>query len=378
MDASALVIALTRSALAMGHGEAVHLPSLGPAVDWPAVFDLATVHRVAPLLCQALAEAPEGALPATVMAKFEAALLRSRAATMLCEHELISLLSTLSTAGIDVLVLKGATLANTIYPRPEFRPYHDLDILCRPSDFPRLARALSASGYSREPENEPWVRPAPLATLPVQSYRVPSGALAVEVHTDILQFGLVERQHEDFWRGAETIPLGPASLPVLAPTYQLLHLTAHAHRHGYVRLLWLADLDRFIRRWGPTLDWTRAIALAREEGIGMVLRHAVATTQVLLGTPPPPLPPPSREERALAPLYRRLWPRSHIRQLGRNEHRRLMRFRPDSRDPRDIVYGLVLLGRRREKLRVLLARVAMSLQPAATEKPGRRLVRNER
>lgn len=355
MDAPALVIALTRFGLATGRErESIRLPPLDAAVDWPAVLDLAAIHRVAPLACRAIASAPDGLVPPEIRAQVDATLWHSQASTMLCEHELTSLLTTLVAAGVNVLVLKGAALAHTLYPQPELRPYHDLDIACRPTDYPRLARALTAAGYASKGENERWVRASTLTTFPVQTYTVPTGVLEVEVHCDILQLGIVERQHESFWSSAETIPLGSVALPVLAPIHQLLHLTAHVHRHGYVRLLWLADLDRLIRRWRTTFDWTWAVALARDEGMGMVLRHALSTTQAVLRTPLPPLPPPSREERLLAPLYRQLWPHSRVRQLRRVEHRRLLRFRPDSPDLRDSLYGLIVLGRRREKLEFLL------------------------
>jgi hypothetical protein len=357
MDVPALVTALSRFALATEQGRAgARLPSLGTAVDWPAVLELATVHRVAPLIRQALAAAPKGAVPGPIMAQFDAALWHSQAATLLCEYELASLLTTLAAARVNVLVLKGATLAHTLYPQPELRPYHDLDILCRHAEYPRLACALTAAGYAAEAKNEPWVRLSPLASFPVQTYRPPSGTLDIEVHTDVLQLGLVERNHENFWSEAETLSLGSVAMRSLAPIHQVLHLAAHAHRHGYVRLLWLVDLDLFVRRWGVTLDWASAMALARDEGMGLVLRHALATTRAVLGTPLPPLPPPTREERLLAPLYRWLWPHAPVRRLERIERRRLLRFRPDSGDPRDFSYGLMLLGRRREKLKVLAVR----------------------
>lgn len=269
MDTAALVIALIRFALATEQGDAtVRFPRVEAAIDWPAVLRLATEHRVLPLLQQALASAPKGTVPEWVAEQLEAITWQSQAATMLCEHELASLLALLGAAGINVLVLKGAALAHTLYSRPELRPYHDIDIVCRPADCPRLDRALTASGYTAKAENEPWVRRSSLTTFPVQSYTVPSGTLDVEVHTDILQLGLVERQHEHFWSESCIIRIGTVTLPALAPVHQMLHLAAHVQRHGYVRLLWLVDVDQFIRRWGSTLDWNQIATVARDEGMG--------------------------------------------------------------------------------------------------------------
>lgn len=352
MDAAPLLITLAQIGAGVHSGG---LPSFDEAPDWMAVLKLASQHRVAPLVWQALSSLPVGEVPAPILAGFEMQMWRSSAARLLCEHALEDLLATLSAHGIEVVVLKGASLAHQLYPRPDLRPYHDLDILCRPADYPMLICTLLAESYRSEEPTEVTGTGYLRDTSRRRSFVTPSGDVEIEVHLDILGLGLPERRGE-WWHAVQTVEAGSLELRTLAPLHQLLHLAVHLHAHSYSRLLWLIDLDLLIRRHAGALDWAQLIALARDEGVGSVLRHVLATAHAILGTPMPVLPPPTIEERFLGNCYRALWPRTKVRRLGRTEHRRLLRFDPVSGDPRDVAYSLLLLGRRREKWQALRRR----------------------
>lgn len=347
MNAADLVITLAQIGAGVRPGA---VPELDSPNQWPAVVELAIEHRVAPLVYQALGGAKAGVVPDPIAARLEDQMWRSRGARIMLEHHLQALLKALSAQGVDVLVLKGAALAHGLYPAPELRFYHDLDILCRPSDYPRLRDTLLSSGYaSDDPHDALTHRRSRLESHAVRNFVDPSGSVELEVHFDVLQFGLVERHHDAFWHAARTMTAGPMEMRVLAPAHQLLHIAAHAHRHCYSRLLWLIDLDLLVRRWGDEIDWECAMRTARAEGLGTVLRHALATAADVLGSAPPPLPRPTPEEMLLGLCYRALWPRRRVRRLQRVEHRRLVRFHPGTTVARDVAYGLVLVGRRKDK-----------------------------
>jgi hypothetical protein len=338
------------------------VPALTPEA-WAAVLDLAERHRVAPLVAQALADAPGAEVPPSVRAAFDAQRLQSSATRMLCESVLASLLATLEAAGLEVIVLKGPSVAHAVYPSPELRVYHDLDLLCRAADYGRLRSALLEAGYAAAPfeptgpsdgSHEALApTPSPSQSHSVRAFLDPSGDVKIEVHFDLLQFGLVDRRHEAFWRGAQALDAGGLRIPVLAPEHQLLHLAAHAQRHCFSRLQWLVDLDLFLRRYADRLDWPAVVQIAREEGMGAVLRRVLEMAHGVLGAPMPALPPPTLEERALGICYRALWPLGRVRRLEQHEHKRLLKFLPDTAYRRDVAYSFVLLGRRREKLEIL-------------------------
>lgn len=358
MHAARLVLALTRAALA---DRPLDAAPAGTAPAWDAVLDLAERHRVLPLVQQALRDAKSWRLPEAARTRLDAAARQDAVIGLRLEHALRTLLATLCQAGIPTLVIKGPALAHQVYPRPELRPYGDLDLVCHPADYPRLYRALLAAGYqSPDPAGDLRPNADALESYFPRPFTSPVADAAIEIHFDILQLGLFERQHSEFWRDAEWLDAAGLRMRVLAPAHQVLQVAAHVHRHGYARLLWLVDLDRVVRRFAPRLDGRSLMVHARAEGMGALLRHALAVAGTALGTPALDLGPPSAEERALAPLYRRLWPVRRVLRLEQREHHRLVRFTFEGNGAAAALPSLLLLGRRREKWRVLRAHALAS------------------
>ncbi len=320
---------------------------------------------MAPLLWEALSQAPDTVAPAAIRDALQAQLLRSSATRLLCESVLADVVRILRGRGVEVIVLKGPTVAHSVYPRPELRIYHDLDVLCRASDYPALLQALFDNRYTSAGTHENEAggthekllpKPSPSESHQVRAFDDPSGDVRIEVHFDALQLGLRDRNEEQFWRQSRTRDVGGVEIRVLAPEHQFLHLAVHAHRHGYSRLSWLIELDLLVGRGSDSMDWGFLTQVAREEGVGTALRHALSTAHAVLGTPLPVLPPPTLEERCLGVCYRALWPFAKTRSLSQREYKRLLHFLPDSPDARHFLYGLALVGRRREKLQALLRR----------------------
>jgi Uncharacterised nucleotidyltransferase len=339
------------------------IPALEDPEAWPLVVNLAVEHRVAPLLWEAMSASRDGSIPRDVLEALEAQAVRSAATRLLCENALADVLRASRARDVELLVLKGPTVAYTAYPRPELRIYHDLDVLCRVEDYPTLRRALLSEGYTdagtldaRGSQAVLADKPSPSESHSVRAFYDRSGEVKIEVHFDLLQLGLFDRHQEDIWREARTLKTAELEMRVLSPEHQFLHLAVHAHRHCYSRLSWLIELDVLLRRQRSGIDWERTANVARDEGVGAILRHAMATAHFMLGTPVPALPPLSLEERWLQACYRLLWPFQRACRLNQHERHRLLHFLPDDADPRNVLYGLVLVGRRREKLQALFRR----------------------
>lgn len=328
--------------------------SLAAPIDWDAVVELAVQHRVLALVGEGLALSKSNA-PEPTLTRIRQRSREYGVAGLVAEQALGALLGLADRAAASVIVLKGASLAHELYPSPALRPYGDLDVLCRREDYPRLYRALTAAHYQtgddgRLPERlSAWESDFP------RGYTSPVGDIWIEFHFDVLQFGVHEKARESLWRDARTIEADGRSLPVLSPVHQLLQLAAHVHRHEYSRLIWMLDLDLHVRRWIHDLDWHGAMQLARLEGMGALLRHAMQVVHAVLETPVPDLGRMTVEERLLLPLYRQLWPASRALQPGHEERHRLVRFYPSTGSPLDVVPAMLLLGRRRDKARVLAA-----------------------
>ena len=344
-------------------GRSGPLPVLDTPELWTAVLELSIAHRVAPLVAEAVARYPETEVPQESRRKLRDQVLRSGATRLLCENALVDVITRLRAKGVEILVLKGPTVAHTAYPRPELRIYHDLDVLCRVEDYPVLYAALIEGGYASAGTLDARGTHELLADKPsaeeshsVRGFYDPSGDVKLEVHFDVLQLGLRDRNSEAFWRQSRTLDINGLPIRFLGPEHQFLHLAVHAHRHDYSRLSWLVELDLLVRQGFESTEWAKLAEVARDEGVGAILRHVFATLGAVFGTSIPELPQPDLEERCLGACYRGLWPFDKTRTLGQHERHRLLHFLPDDADARNVLYGLVLVGRRRDKLRALLGR----------------------
>jgi hypothetical protein len=153
--------------------------------------------------------------------------------------------------------------------------------------------------------------------------------------------------------------LGEAAL-ALAPEDELVQLCVHVHKHGFERLIWLKDLDLYVRRRGEGLDWRLVAEVARREGVAGSVWYSLSLASDVLGTP-------QTEAARLAPplpvrlLYERVWPRAAVASLDGTMRRRAVQFHV-AESWRGMLPTLVLMGRRRERMRLLIRSLGASTE----------------
>ncbi|MBX3252467.1 MAG: nucleotidyltransferase family protein, partial [Myxococcales bacterium] len=165
-----------------------------------------------------------------------------RGAARACDHAahldmLHRMDAALGTAGLRAVALKGALLAERLYPRPSARPTTDIDLLVCEQDLELAARALESLGYtpSTAASEEHFRRAGHHLHL------LHPAAPCIELHFHAYRgFGRILRSEPLVGR-SRAVP-GFASVRVLAPEDELLYLAVHAAGHRFMRLVWLYDL----------------------------------------------------------------------------------------------------------------------------------------
>ncbi len=236
--------------------------------DWQQFARAAQVERVAPLLYHGFrhrgwpVEMPDNVRQILSQEFYNAA-----ANGSLMFSELEHVLLGLEKHGIQVVLLKGAALAVTIYPDVALRPMADLDLLIRPSDLQAAVGVVEALGYTSE--NPPLRRGLEHLFFYETNFQGGDRSLThLELHWDLVG-GEGSRYRPDIgWFWAQTRPLRVGSAPalVLTPTAHFLHATVHAVlKHGgeATRLLWLYDLHLIIAQC-QDLDWNQLVGRAQE------------------------------------------------------------------------------------------------------------------
>ena len=191
---------------------------------------------------------------------------RTLARTVWLQAHLADFLRTCRAAELPVIVLKGAALAEIVYPRLGLRDFRDLDILVRPADAPRARVVLERLGYAAAETHWQEV----LAGHDGQAdfaMPTPAGPVVLELHTNFVNNDLLKDQvggvGEDLWQRAWSVTLAGVPAQVLGPEDQILHLCLHLAGHYLIapRSLW--DIQRVCAVL--SVDWPSLVGIARRE-----------------------------------------------------------------------------------------------------------------
>jgi hypothetical protein len=119
-----------------------------PSFDWACFAARACAHGVAPLLCAHLHKlGVVDHLTPHARAVLQSAYYRNAARNTLLFRVVADVLQACHRQGIAVIVLKGAALAETIYPHRAVRPMGDIDLLVQPEALEAMDDSLTALGY---------------------------------------------------------------------------------------------------------------------------------------------------------------------------------------------------------------------------------------
>ena len=114
-------------------------------VDWNFLLQLASWHKVTPLLYRSLQAAPE-----PVLIRLKTYVRSALVHSLLLTGELLRLLKRFEAQGIPAIPLKGPALASFLYGDMALRQSVDIDILLRQEYIPAARRLLLSLGYQPE------------------------------------------------------------------------------------------------------------------------------------------------------------------------------------------------------------------------------------
>ncbi len=264
-------------------------PKISPALLQQLV-PLAHREGLAPLLYSRLqAQGWPAGLPTSSRQILTEAYYASEAHNTLLFTELEVILPRLKLLRITVVLLKGASLAPTLYPARGLRPMSDVDCLVPPIDCPRVVQLLQELGYHEERHDQvPGLHD--MSDYHVGLKGGPAGRVIFELH-----WGLVSSQQawyaapmEWFWQHTEPWQ-GDEVVRQLTPMAHLVYLSAHAmlqHGGSQLLLIWLYDLHLLVQSGG--VEWDELVAQVSQLRWGGVVGSALRAAQVAFGTRLPP------------------------------------------------------------------------------------------
>ena len=243
------------------------------AVEWIGAEGLGPLVR---MHLQAIGEE----LPTEVSRVLSGLTVRARRQAAIRNAALVEIVALLESAGVETLVLKGAALANLVYPEPSLRTMSDLDLLVAPGNARRAEQILSGAGFTAL---HPEITPDEHFHLPGLTRSFQDMSITVELHHALGLVDPVTRErlgHQSFDRLAATaqpFPVGESTMRTLGPE----DLLRHVLRHGFCgtlrvpsfRLSQIADVVSIVEAWGERMDWDRLIDVDRHVVEAVALLH---------------------------------------------------------------------------------------------------------
>lgn len=175
----------------------------------------------------------------------------------------VEAIEALHAAGVNVLMLKGAALARTLYRDGEVRGQQDVDLLVAPGDLDAAGAVLSKLGYRSYSEERGivgWTEHADVWWRTKEGF----GNVIVDLHWRMDGCEVApERAWDVLFARRGRVELGGRAVPTFDRTGLALNLGLHAAEHGAEDLKAMGDLERGLERL-PRHTWADAAALAGE------------------------------------------------------------------------------------------------------------------
>jgi hypothetical protein len=265
---------------AAAHPDLSKLSALLHEVSWPALMTLAAAHGVTSRLASAVTRLQENLVSQEFAHKLRQLQRAQVLSTLQMTAELFRLVDQFRDAGLDIVLVKGPSLALRAYGDTGAREYGDLDFLVRQQDILRATELMISAGYKPE-----------IAVESLSPQRIPgqylfvriAAPLLVELHTErTMRYFPLGLPIEKFFTRRQYVSVDGQQIPTLAIEDELLLICIHGSKHLWERLSLVADVAAFLTRQ-TSLNWEHAFATARAVGAERMLHTGLLLASSLLG-----------------------------------------------------------------------------------------------
>ncbi len=268
------------------------LEILSRSLDWSYIVKNASQHGISPLLYYNLNKiSTDNLVPEKESVYLKKEYYRNLSRIILIYDELEKILTSFNDAGIDVLVLKGAALATTLYPDIGLRPMSDIDILCHENDLSKAKQKLFELGFAIAPDLKELYEKG----LPVENYYLKhhphlpqfykkGRGIFLELHwaltSETLPFHI---NIEEIWSRAVKAKIAGNDVLVMSDEDSLIYHCTHIARHRFsAKLREYCDVSEIA---SLPIDWDDITNVAKKNKLKSPVYYALYFTNILLRTP---------------------------------------------------------------------------------------------
>lgn len=248
---------------------------------WPALMEIASSHKVWPLVYHTLTAICPDAVPQDILETLRRESQAHGIRNLRHARELARVLKPLEAQSVPCIPYKGPVLADSIYGDLSLRQFADLDILVPRRDVARAMPVLQEMGYA--PHEESSTPAAYLQSMHHYSLQHKENKTILELHWDIAErYFAFSMPMSELWERRETTTLMRQPTPTLSAEDLLIILAIHGCKHGWEQLGLICDIAELARA-RQDMNWDAALRRARERGGERMVLLALALAQRLLG-----------------------------------------------------------------------------------------------
>ena len=229
--------------------------------EWTEFLVQAARHALLPLVYHRLSarEAIPGLNEGALRSLRETYLMNGARNAMMA-LDLASVLNALERESIQVIVLKGAYLAEAVYSDRALRTMNDIDLLVRRPDLERAASKLRNLGYAAEREPRDIEQLCAKQRHWPRMYKPPG--MGIELHWTLAsppQFPHISPA--GLWERSRTVVIAGTNTRMLSVEDLLLHLSLHTGEDGSgpfnLGLRPLCDIAATVARFQEEISWSQ-------------------------------------------------------------------------------------------------------------------------
>jgi hypothetical protein len=219
-----------------------------PDLDWSAFPPLCEAHSVAPLVCSVLKASAADAIPRAALECLRDSFRQTAILSLTLSADLVKLLGVFQRESIEAILLKGPTLAETLYGNLALRAFADLDLLVHPWDLLRVKKTLEANGYHLRSTLHWPGDSACFRARECQLSFADSRNVSVDLHGGLLpDYFPAAFDIGHVWKKLREILVAGRKAPTLSAEQLVLFLCAHGTKHLWERLGWICDPGRLLQ-----------------------------------------------------------------------------------------------------------------------------------
>lgn len=259
--------------------------------DMQGLTQLAIRHHCLPLLAKGMECAGGGActvaLAPEIRERWARHLAGGAGRALFLTRRMRECLDGFARAGICALAWKGPVLSQWLYGHVECRPTDDIDIWVHPRDFVRACEQMEELGFV------PLTRLSAVEAVAHcragwdRGFRSPDGDYVVELCVGMAPQYFARLPDPDaVLASAADVAVDGVPARTLSGDLLMEQLCVHGMKHGWTRLLWVADVAALSVLQGQgAVDWAALRARTNRNGTGRMVALGLHLARLHLNSP---------------------------------------------------------------------------------------------